>query len=42
MDLKNNHMERVGADVEIDAGGGDLIVIKDVTLASLDKGDFLF
>lgn len=42
LDLKNHHMERVDGNVEIDAGGGDLIVIRDVTLASLDKGDFLF
>ena len=41
-DLKNNHMTRVGTDVEIDGGGGDVIRIKDVTLGSLDKGDFLF
>jgi len=41
-DLKNNHMEQIGSHVEIDGEGGDIIVIKDVTLASLDKGDFLF
>jgi|GEM_PF-3874548 len=41
-DLKNNHMERDGADVVIDGGNGDVIVINDVTLNSLDKGDFLF
>lgn len=41
-DLTNNHMERDGADVVIDGRGGDVITLQDVTLHSLDKGDFLF
>ena len=40
-DLKNNHMSKDGKDVEIDAGGGDVIVLKGVSLGDLDKGDFL-
>ena len=41
-DLKNNHLERDGSDVVIDAKNGDRIVLEDVTLSSLDKGDFIF
>ncbi len=41
-DLKNNHMSRDGSDIEIDAGNGDLIVLEDVSMGTLDKGDFLF
>lgn len=41
-DLVNNHMEKDGADIVIDGGDGDVIVLRDVTLSSLDKGDFLF
>lgn len=41
-DLVHNHMEARGADVVIDGGGGDVIVLRDVALSSLDKGDFLF
>lgn len=33
---------QVGADVVIDLGGGDMITLKNVTLASLDASDFLF
>lgn len=41
-DLTQNHMEKDGSDVRIDAGDGDVIVLHNVTLHSLDKGDFLF
>lgn len=41
-DLRNNHMSRDGADVVIDGRNGDKIILEDVTLSSLDKGDFLF
>lgn len=41
-DLRNNHMDKVGSDVEIDGNNGDVIVLRDVTLSSLDKGDFIF
>ena len=33
---------QVGADVVINFGGGDTITLQNVTLASLDAGDFLF
>ena len=42
VDLKNNHMSQVGADVVIDAGGGNVITLLDVSLAQLDKSDFIF
>lgn len=41
-DLVNNHMHKAGSDVVIDGLNGDEIVLRDVTLSSLDKGDFLF
>lgn len=41
-DLTRNHMERDGADVVIDGGNGDVIILKGVRLGDLDKGDFLF
>ncbi len=41
-DLKNNHMSQDGADVVIDAGGGDTITLLDVDLADLNAADFLF
>lgn len=41
-DLKNNHLEKDGSDVVIDGRNGDRIVLEDVTLQSLDKGDFIF
>lgn len=41
-DLTNNHMFRDGDHVVIDGGDGDMIVIRNTTLSSLDKGDFIF
>lgn len=41
-DLTHNHMEKHGSDVVIDGRGGDVIILQDVTLHSLDKGDFVF
>ncbi|MDI7861320.1 hypothetical protein MRS76_05070 [Rhizobiaceae bacterium n13] len=35
------HMAQVGASVEIDFDGGDVLKIADTTIAELDKGDFL-
>ena len=41
-DLVNIHMTKVGADVVIDATGGDAITLVGVQLADLDAADFLF
>jgi Ca2+-binding RTX toxin-like protein len=41
-DLKAHHMTQIGINVVINAGQGDVIVLADVRLASLDAGDFLF
>lgn len=41
-DLTANHMEQMGSDVVIDDGAGDTITLKDVTLASLSAGQFVF
>lgn len=41
-DLSNNHIAQVGADVVIDAEGGDTITLTGVNLADLDKADFVF
>ena len=41
-DLKNNHLVGDGTDVVIDAGEGDIIVLQNVSLNSLDRGDFVF
>ncbi|MCB1349200.1 MAG: M10 family metallopeptidase [Maritimibacter sp.] len=41
-DLKNNHLERDGGDVVIDGKHGDQLVLVDVRLGDLDKGDFIF
>ena len=35
-------MSQAGADVLIDLGAGNEIVLQGVTLASLNQGDFLF
>ncbi|WP_275789325.1 beta strand repeat-containing protein [Pararhizobium gei] len=41
-DLVSNHMTRSGSDVFINGLNGDSILLKNVTLAALDAGDFLF
>ncbi|KQS64068.1 hypothetical protein ASG39_12855 [Rhizobium sp. Leaf371] len=41
-DLMKNHARQVGSDVMIDATGGDSILLKNVKLGHLDKGDFFF
>lgn len=41
-DLAQNHMTQVGSDVLIDGLNGDSILLKNVKLAALDAGDFLF
>lgn len=41
-DLKTNHMTQSGDDVLIDGRNGDAIVLQNVDLADLDKGDFIF
>ncbi|MCU0800538.1 MAG: hypothetical protein MUD11_01975 [Rhodobacteraceae bacterium] len=41
-DLLANHLRQSGANVLLDAGQGDLLVIRNVQLAQLDSGDFLF
>lgn len=41
-DLTRNHMKQVGDDVHIDGRNGDTILLQDVRIAHLDKGDFLF
>ena len=40
-DLKKNHMEQVGDDVEI-TGDGVMVTLEDVNMADLDRADFLF
>ena len=41
-DLKANHMKTVGANVVIDGGNGDKLVLENVKISHLDAGDFLF
>ncbi|MCB1327946.1 MAG: hypothetical protein KDK28_00070 [Maritimibacter sp.] len=41
-DLKNNHLEVDGDDVVINGRNGDVVVLQNVDLADLDKGDFIF
>ncbi|MCB1358112.1 MAG: hypothetical protein KDK53_17030 [Maritimibacter sp.] len=41
-DLKNNHLVIDGNDVLIDGNRGDVLVLENVSLNSLDKGDFVF
>jgi Ca2+-binding RTX toxin-like protein len=41
-DLTKNHMRQVGSDVLIDGFNGDSILLKNLKLVALDKGDFLF
>lgn len=41
-DLKNNHLSIDGDNVVIDGKNGDKIVLENVDLADLDKGDFLY
>ncbi|MDJ1008505.1 MAG: M10 family metallopeptidase C-terminal domain-containing protein [Paracoccaceae bacterium] len=41
-DLMANHISPSGADVVIDAGGGDSITCLDVALSDLDASDFIF
>lgn len=41
-DLMQNYARQVGSDVEIDTGGGDVIVLQGVDLTDLDVDDFLF
>jgi serralysin len=40
-DLQANHLRQSGANVVLNAGGGDVLVIRSITLAQLDAGDFL-
>jgi Ca2+-binding RTX toxin-like protein len=41
-DLKNHHATDKGSNLEIDAGHGDVLVIKNIHLADLSAADFLF
>lgn len=41
-DLKNNHMNQVGADVVIDDGSGNQITLLGVDISDLNKADFIF
>ena len=41
-DLVDNHMRVRGDDVWIDGGKGDILILENVTLADLDKSDFIF
>jgi hypothetical protein len=41
-DLKNHHASQSGANLVIDAGGGDTITVKGVTIDDLDATDFIF
>ncbi|MDB5525655.1 MAG: hemolysin-like calcium-binding protein [Rhizobium sp.] len=41
-DLSANHMDQVGSDVVIDNEAGDTITLKDVAIADLTAGRFLF
>ncbi|URK88363.1 hypothetical protein LP421_14000 [Rhizobium sp. RCAM05350] len=41
-DLKQHHMSQIGNDVFIDGLNGDSILLKNVKMAALDAGDFLF
>jgi len=41
-DLVQNHMKQIGHDVYIDGLNGDSILLKNVKMAVLDAGDFLF
>jgi Ca2+-binding RTX toxin-like protein len=41
-DLVQHHMKQVGHDVFIDGLNGDSILLKNVKMAALDAGDFLF
>lgn len=41
-DLEAGLMTQVAADVVIDAGGGDVLILREVTLGQLDAGDFVF
>ena len=41
-DLKNNHLEVDGDDVVINGRNGDVIVLQNVALSDLDRGDFVF
>jgi Ca2+-binding RTX toxin-like protein len=40
-DLKNNHLEVDGDDVVVNGRNGDVVVLQNVDLADLDKGDFI-
>ncbi|SOC45861.1 hypothetical protein SAMN05892877_11890, partial [Rhizobium subbaraonis] len=41
-DLKKNHLSTHGADVWIDGGKGDVLILKGIKTGDLTKGDFLF
>ncbi|MDQ2092075.1 calcium-binding protein [Marimonas arenosa] len=41
-DLSGGHMSQVGADVVIDAGGGNTITLQNVNIGDLDANDFIF
>ncbi|MFM2388825.1 MAG: hypothetical protein RLZZ437_380 [Pseudomonadota bacterium] len=40
-DLQANYLQQVGKNVVLDAGNGDILVIRATTLAVLDAGDFV-
>lgn len=41
-DLRDNHMDQVGDNVVINAGGGNTITLLDVNINDLDQTDFIF
>jgi hypothetical protein len=41
-DLNAGLMTQVGADVVVDAGGGDVLTLRNVAIGLLDAGDFVF
>ena len=41
-DLVNNHMSQAGANVLVDAGGGNTITLLGVSIGDLDVNDFIF
>ncbi|MCB9994576.1 MAG: hypothetical protein H6873_13080 [Hyphomicrobiaceae bacterium] len=41
-DLKHHHLTQVGKDVVLDGLNGDILTLRNVQLANLDKADFIF
>lgn len=41
-DLRNNHMQQYGDDVHISDGNDNVMILEDVLLSELDRGDFIF